>query len=110
MLEAAFGQSEGYVDQYFAKASYKFDLGGNPFTTSYQFYGARDKVDDRTVNDIYDGTARLQALTFGYKVAEVVDLRLEGTWVKSRWAAGLLPAAYDPNLRLIKRSSGRVVG
>ncbi|MCF6899773.1 ChiP family protein, partial [Klebsiella pneumoniae] len=61
LLEAAFGQSEGYVDQYFAKASYKFDLGGNPFTTSYQFYGARDKVDDRTVNDIYDGTAWLQA-------------------------------------------------
>ncbi len=57
VLEAAFGQSEGYVDQYFAKASYKFDLGGNPFTTSYQFYGARDKVDDRSVNDIYDGTA-----------------------------------------------------
>ena len=83
LLEAAFGQSEGYVDQYFAKASYKFDLGGNPFTTSYQFYGARDKVDDRTVNDIYDGTAWLQALTFGYKVAEVVDLRLEGTWVKA---------------------------
>ncbi|HFS5790863.1 TPA: chitoporin [Citrobacter werkmanii] len=96
LLEAAFGQSEGYVDQYFAKASYKFDLGGNPFTTSYQFYGARDKVDDRTVNDIYDGTAWLQALTFGYKVAEVVDLRLEGTWVKADGQQGYFLQRMTP--------------
>ena len=84
--------------------------GGNPFTTSYQFYGARDKVDDRTVNDIYDGTAWLQALTFGYKVAEVVDLRLEGTWVKADGQQGYFLAAYDPDLRLIKRSPGYLVG
>ncbi len=96
VLEAAFGQSEGYVDQYFAKASYKFDLGGNPFTTSYQFYGARDKVDDRSVNDIYDGTARLQALTFGYKVAEVVDLRLEGTRVKADGQQGYFLQRMTP--------------
>lgn len=96
VLEAAFGQSEGYVDQYFAKASYKFDLGGNPFTTSYQFYGARDKVDDRSVNDIYDGTAWLQALTFGYKVAEVVDLRLEGTWVKADGQQGYFLQRMTP--------------
>ncbi len=79
VLEAAFGQAEGYIDQYFAKASYKFDIAGSPLTTSYQFYGTRDKVDDRSVNDLYDGTARLQALTFGYRAADVVDLRLEGT-------------------------------
>ncbi len=79
MLEAAFGQSERLCRSNIREGQlYKFDLGGNPFTTSYQFCGAR-QVDDRSVNDIYDGTARLQALTFGYKVAEVVDLRLEGT-------------------------------
>lgn len=83
VLEAAFGQAEGYIDQYFAKASYKFDIAGSPLTTSYQFYGTRDKVDDRSVNDLYDGTAWLQALTFGYRAADVVDLRLEGTWVKA---------------------------
>ena len=44
VLEAAFGQAEGYIDQYFAKASYKFDIAGSPLTTSYQFYGTRDKV------------------------------------------------------------------
>ncbi len=82
VLEAAFGQAEGYIDQYFAKASYKFDIAGSPLTTSYQFYGTRDKVDDRSVNDLYDGTARLQALTFGYRAADVVDLRLEGTGLK----------------------------
>lgn len=83
VLEAAFGQAEGYIDQYFAKASYKFDIAGSPLTTSYQFYGTRDKVDDRSVNDLYDGTAWLQALTFGYRAADVVDLRLEGTWIKA---------------------------
>lgn len=57
LLEAASGQSEGYVDWYFAKAGYKFDLGGNPLTISYQSYDARDKADDRTVDDTYNGTA-----------------------------------------------------
>lgn len=77
VLEAAFGQAQGYIDQYFAKASYKFDVAGAPLSTSYQFYGTRDKVSNGGVNDIYDGTAWLQALTFGYKVADVTDLRLE---------------------------------
>ena len=71
VLEAAFGQAQGYIDQYFAKASYKFDVAGAPLSTSYQFYGTRDKVSNGGVNDIYDGTAWLQALTFGYKVADV---------------------------------------
>ncbi|MGY5957858.1 chitoporin [Kosakonia sp. BK9b] len=95
MLEAAFGQAQGYVDQYFAKASYKFDLAGNPFSTSYQFYGTRDKVSDGGVNDIYDGTAWLQALTFGYKVGQV-DLRLEGTWVKADGQQGYFLQRMTP--------------
>jgi len=37
VLEAAFGQAQGYVNQYFTKASYKFDVAGSPLTTSYQF-------------------------------------------------------------------------
>lgn len=82
VLEAAVGQSEGYVDQYFAKASYKLDVGGHPLTTSYQYYGAHDKVDNGGVNDLYDGTAWLQALTLGYKVG-AFDFRLEGTMVKA---------------------------
>ena len=44
VLEAAFGQAEGYIDQYFAKASYKFDIAGSPLTTSYQFYGTEIKL------------------------------------------------------------------
>jgi len=95
MLEAAFGQAQGYVDQYFAKASYRFDLAGNPFSTSYQFYGTRDKVSDGGVNDIYDGTAWLQALTFGYKVGQV-DLRLEGTWVKADGQQGYFLQRMTP--------------
>ncbi|WP_428996402.1 hypothetical protein, partial [Pseudomonas aeruginosa] len=83
VLEAAFGQAEGYIDQYFAKASYKFDIAGSPLTTSYQFYGTRDKVDDRSANDLYDGTAWLQALTFGYRAADV--------WICVWKAPGLKP-------------------
>lgn len=96
VLEAAFGQAEGYIDQYFAKASYKFDIAGSPLTTSYQFYGTRDKVDDRSANDLYDGTAWLQALTFGYRAADVVDLRLEGTWVKADGQQGYFLQRMTP--------------
>jgi hypothetical protein len=35
-------KGEGYIDQYFAKASYKFDIAGSPLSASYQFYGTRD--------------------------------------------------------------------
>ncbi|WP_458681372.1 chitoporin ChiP [Klebsiella pneumoniae] len=96
VLEAAFGQAQGYIDQYFAKASYKFDVAGAPMSTSYQFYGTRDKVSNGGVNDIYDGTAWLQALTFGYKVADVLDLRLEGTWVKADGQQGYFLQRMTP--------------
>ncbi|STS89185.1 N-acetylglucosamine-regulated outer membrane porin [Klebsiella variicola] len=100
VLEAAFGQAQGYIDQYFAKASYKFDVAGAPLSTSYQFYGTRDKVSNGGVNDIYDGTAWLQALTFGYKVADVLDLRLEGTWVKADGQQGYFLQRMTPTYAL----------
>ena len=83
VLEAAFGQAKDYMDQYFAKASYAFPVAGNDLRTSYQFYGAKDKVDGgfKDVNDVYDGLARLQALTLGYTTGPF-DLRLEGTGPK----------------------------
>lgn len=95
VLEAAFGQARGYVDQYFAKASYQFPVAGSPLSTSYQFYGARDKASDHTINDIYDGMAWLQALTFGYKIGQV-DLRLEGTWVKAEGQQGYFLQRMTP--------------
>ncbi|WP_333893608.1 chitoporin ChiP [Atlantibacter subterraneus] len=95
ILEAAFGQAQGYIDQYFAKASYKWPISANPLTTSYQFYGTRDKVDNGSINDIYDGTAWLQALTFAYKLGPV-DLRLEGTWVKADGQQGYFLQRMTP--------------
>lgn len=95
ILEAAFGQAQGYIDQYFAKASYKFDIAGSPLAASYQFYGARDKVSDGSGNDIYDATAWLQALTFGYRMGPV-DLRLEGTWVKADGQQGYFLQRMTP--------------
>ncbi|CCV60839.1 chitoporin ChiP [Yersinia enterocolitica] len=84
VLEAAFGQAKDYMDQYFAKASYAFPVAGNDLRTSYQFYGAKDKVDGgfKDVNDVYDGLAWLQALTLGYTTGPF-DLRLEGTWARA---------------------------
>lgn len=95
LLEGAFGQAQGFTDQYFAKASYKFDVAGSPLSTSYQFYGARDKAGKSTLNDIYDGTAWLQALTFGYKVGQV-DVRLEGTMVKAEGQQGFFLQRMTP--------------
>lgn len=95
MLEAAFGQAQGYIDQYFAKASYKFDVAGAPLSTSYQFYGTRDKVSNGGVNDIYDGTAWLQALTFGYKVADVW-ICVSRNWVKADGQQGYFLQRMTP--------------
>ncbi|MBV4412373.1 OprD family outer membrane porin [Enterobacteriaceae bacterium YMB-R22] len=94
VLEAAFGQAEGFMDQYLGKASYKFDLAGRPLTSSYQFYGARDRFSEGD-NDIYDGTAWLQALTLGYKIGQL-DLRLEGTWVRAEGNQGFFLQRMTP--------------
>lgn len=101
VLEAAFGQSQGYMDQYFAKGSYKFDVAGSPLSATYQFYGARDRIHDAkdvnpsSTSDLYDGMAWLQALTFGYKIGQV-DLRLEGTWVKAEGNQGFFLQRMTP--------------
>lgn len=82
VLEVVFGQVQGYIDQYFVKVSYKFDVVGVLLSISYQFYGICDKVSNGGVNDIYDGIVWLQVLIFGYKVVDVLDLCFEGIWVK----------------------------
>ena len=96
VLEAAFGQAQGYVNQYFTKASYKFDLVGNPLTTSYQFYGTEDRISDKNdPNSIYDGLAWLQALTFGYTTGQF-NWRLEGTMVKAEGNQGYFLQRMTP--------------
>src|SRR5688572_13026818 len=96
VLEGAFGQAESYVDQYFAKASYKMDLLGNPLTTSYQFYGAEDRISDKNdPNSLYDGLAWLQALTFGYTTGQF-NWRLEGTMVKAEGNQGYFLQRMTP--------------
>jgi hypothetical protein len=84
------------VNQYFTKASYKFDLAGNPMTTSYQFYGAEDRIGDNSdPNSIYDGLAWLQALTFGYTTGQF-NWRLEGTMVKAEGNQGFFLQRMTP--------------
>lgn len=97
MVEGAFGQAEGYMDQYFAKGSYRFPVLGNDLQTSYQFYGSRDKEHGgiANANDVYEGMAWLQAITLGY-VAGPFDFRLEGTWVKANGNQGYFLPRMTP--------------
>ncbi|MEQ4925181.1 chitoporin ChiP [Proteus hauseri] len=95
VLEAAFGQADGYIDQYFGKVSYDFPISDNALRTSYQFYGAKDKVTGGGVNDVYDGLAWLQALTFGY-THNVFDFKVEGTWVKAEGNQGYFLQRMTP--------------
>ncbi|QKJ86384.1 Chitoporin [Paramixta manurensis] len=97
VLEAAFGQAESYMDQYFAKISNAFSLAGHDLRTSYQFYGAQDKQHGgvSNANDVYDGLAWLQALTFGYTHGPF-DFRVEGTWVKAEGNQGFFLQRMTP--------------
>lgn len=105
VLEAAYGQARNYVDQYFAKSSYKMSVLGNPLTTSYQFYGTQDRVHDKNdPNSIYDGLAWLQALTFGYTTGQF-DWRLEGTYVKAEGNQGYFLQRMTPTY---SSSNGRL--
>lgn len=57
LLEASYGQAKDYMDQYFAKVSYPAPIAQSDLRLSYQFYGAKDKVSDGGINDVYDGLA-----------------------------------------------------
>nr|CAC9227567.1 Uncharacterised protein [Providencia rettgeri] len=70
------GKQKSYMDQYFAKVSYAVPVVDRDLRMSYQFYGAKDKVSDGGVNDVYDGLAWLQAMTLGYTYDEF-DFKLE---------------------------------
>lgn len=96
LLEAAVGQSQGYINQYFAKTSYAFDVAGHQLNASYQFYGSQDKVNDGSVNDIYDGMAWLQAITLGYNIDQW-SLRLEGTKVRAPGRQGFFLQRMTPS-------------
>lgn len=81
VLEAAFGQSKNYLNQYFAKVSYELPVFNNPLKMSYQFYGSKDQNHDSA--QVYDGLAWLQGITLQYKTGPL-DWRLEGTVVKAK--------------------------
>lgn len=97
-LEAAYGQADSYMDQFFTKASYAFPVMGNDLETSWQFYGAhdREKGGAANVNDVYSGLAWLQALTLGYRTGPF-NFRLEGTWVKADGNQGFFLQRMTPS-------------
>ncbi|MGL5102880.1 MAG: OprD family outer membrane porin [Plesiomonas sp.] len=84
-LTAAFGQSEGFMDSYFAKAAYKFDVLGG-LNTSYQFYGSKTKADGNNV-EMYDGLAWQQALTAALNY-NLYDFRAEALFTKAEGKGG----------------------
>lgn len=85
VLEAAFGQSEHYLNQYFSKISYKINLFNSPLSMSYQFYGSQNQRNSGI--KVYDGLAFLQGITFNYPIGPV-GIRLEGTAVKANGKQG----------------------
>lgn len=95
VIEAAYGQAKSYMNQYFAKASYKTALLNHDLKMSYQFYASEDKVSAENPNSVYDGLAWLQALTFGYK-AGALDWRLEGVVVKAPGKQGFFVQRMTP--------------
>lgn len=97
IVEGAFGQAAGYMNQYFAKVSYDFPVSAHALRTSWQFYGAQDKQrgGEGNPDDVYAGLAWLQALTLGYSIGPF-DLRLEGTWVKAEGNQGYFLQRMTP--------------
>lgn len=95
ILEAAYGEAKNYTRQFFAKTSYQLELAGSPLNSSYQFYGARNHSGQQGENQIYDGTAWLQALTLGYRLGQW-DLRLEATAVKAEGRQGYFLQRMTP--------------
>lgn len=95
-IEAAFGQAQGYMDQGFGKVSYATQLNDSPLRLSYQTYAARDRHDDGSANDVYDGTAWQQVLTAHYDQG-AFDWRLEFSWVHAPGSQGyFLPRMTTP--------------
>ncbi len=103
-LEAAYGEAKNYSSQYFAKTSYSFDLAGSPLNSSFQFYGSRNQTQQHGVNQLYDGTAWLQAFTLSYRLGQV-DLRLETTSVKAEGRQGYFLQRMTPTY---SSSNGRM--
>lgn len=93
VVEAAFGQSQGYLNQYFAKASYKMDVLSNPLSMSYQFYGSEDQ--SHSGPNFYDGLAWLQAVSLQYQVGPV-GLKTEGVMVKAEGDNGYFLQRMTP--------------
>lgn len=94
VLESAFGQAHNYMNQYFAKGSYKMDVLDNPLSMSYQFYGAKDQSHDGL--DVYDGLAWLQSASLQYQVGPV-GLRAEGVMVKAAGNQGFFLQRMTPS-------------
>lgn len=88
-LTAGFGQSDAYMDSYFAKVAYKFDVLGG-LNTSYQFYGSKTdtyKGPDGKDIETYDGLAWQQALTASLNY-DLYDFRAEALFTKAEGAEG----------------------
>lgn len=92
-LTAGFGQSDNYMDSYFAKVAYKFDVLGG-LNTSYQFYGSKTETykgpnDKGVLVDLetYDGLAWQQALTASLNY-DLYDFRAEALFTKAEGSEG----------------------
>lgn len=88
-LELAYGQAEGYMEQYMAKFAWDQD----ELSLSYQFYAARDRIQRNGLyqeSDVYDGVAWRQAVTSVFN-RYPLEYRLDISWVHAPGNQGFFP-------------------
>jgi hypothetical protein len=108
ILEAAFGQAQGYVDQYFAKASYKFDVAGTRFPPVISSMA-------RATRPITTPSMIFMTAPRGYRRSPLAirSVRWIYAWRdlgQSRWSPGLFQLTYDATVWIFQRSPGYLVG
>ncbi|AYQ48703.1 Chitoporin precursor [Dickeya solani] len=90
-LELAYGQAEGYMEQYMAKFAWDQD----ELSLSYQFYAARDRIQRNGLyqeSDVYDGVAWRQAVTSVFN-RYPLEYRLDISWVHAPGNQGFFSSA-----------------
>ncbi|GFM83676.1 hypothetical protein PSCICN_43680 [Pseudomonas cichorii] len=91
-VEAAWGQAQGYRQQFFFKVSRPVNITLMPALMTYQFYAARDqKQEDAQYTDL----AWLQALTIGSTQGSL-GWRIEATSVKAEGSMGYFTPRMTP--------------
>lgn len=81
-IEAAYGESEGYMKNWHGKAEYPFELGPGKLNLKYHYYAMADTDDDGGPNDHFDGLAQQHYLGAFYD-ADMWHFRADFTYTRA---------------------------